>query len=162
MKNEPSRQFSSLAAFTVAYDGGPWLFDKLQLRFPSVDLSGVQFINASGEDMRVKQGVFKVFAEKLNFPDYFGNNWNAMDECIRNMEWAQNKNILFLIYRAEDLMTDTDMAWLEEQTSILFDVMLQGVLGGSATIRFLMLFGCEHSLAQHCLMVRGDGHIRVI
>lgn len=31
--------------------------------------------------------LFDVFSETLRFPDYFGRNWDAFNECIRDLCW---------------------------------------------------------------------------
>jgi RNAse (barnase) inhibitor barstar len=33
-----------------------------------------------------KQELQELLAEALHFPDYYGQNWNAFDECIRDVE----------------------------------------------------------------------------
>ncbi|GBR06551.1 hypothetical protein AA0323_1433 [Asaia siamensis NRIC 0323] len=30
---------------------------------------------------------FNIFRTLLNFPSYFGFNWNAFDECITDLDW---------------------------------------------------------------------------
>jgi hypothetical protein len=47
------------------------------LAFFKVDLSGT-----AG-----KEGFLRVVAQALEFPSYFGMNWDAFEECINDMEW---------------------------------------------------------------------------
>jgi RNAse (barnase) inhibitor barstar len=36
------------------------------------------------------------FADRLGFPDYFGQNWDAFNDCIRDLSWVpQRKLVLF-------------------------------------------------------------------
>lgn len=41
--------------------------------------------------------LFKELADKLWFPDYFGNNWNAVSDCIRDFMWIDQKDIVIVI-----------------------------------------------------------------
>lgn len=41
-------------------------------------------------NLRSKEVLFATFAELLKFPDYFGNNWDAFDECIQDLSWLPN------------------------------------------------------------------------
>jgi hypothetical protein len=34
-----------------------------------------------------KKTLFAVFATSLIFPDYFGENWDAFEECVRDLSW---------------------------------------------------------------------------
>jgi RNAse (barnase) inhibitor barstar len=34
-----------------------------------------------------KQALFAALAKQLSFPDYFGENWDAFDECVRDLSW---------------------------------------------------------------------------
>jgi RNAse (barnase) inhibitor barstar len=34
-----------------------------------------------------KQDLFATLDKQLSFPDYFGGNWDAFDECLRDLSW---------------------------------------------------------------------------
>jgi RNAse (barnase) inhibitor barstar len=34
-----------------------------------------------------KYQLFNKISAAMHFPDYFGNNWDALDECLTDMEW---------------------------------------------------------------------------
>jgi hypothetical protein len=48
-----------------------------------------------GERMQDFKSLFQEIAAALQFPYYFGNNWNALDECIKDLDWLPAK--LFVI-----------------------------------------------------------------
>lgn len=37
------------------------------------------------------------------FPDYFGGNWDALDECLRDMQWARATGYVLIVCSAEGL-----------------------------------------------------------
>jgi hypothetical protein len=37
--------------------------------------------------VRSKQPLLAALACQLNFPDYFGHNWDAFEECVRDLSW---------------------------------------------------------------------------
>lgn len=41
-----------------------------------------------------KQELFSELAEKLHFPDYFGYNWDALFEVLRDFYWINEKIII--------------------------------------------------------------------
>lgn len=49
--------------------------------------SGLTVRRVRGRKMTTAQGLFDEMAAALQFPAYFGENWNAFDECISDMDW---------------------------------------------------------------------------
>ena len=45
-----------------------------------------------------EDAVLDALAESLQFPDYFGRNWNALDECLCDLEWLDGHQIV-LVHR---------------------------------------------------------------
>ena len=43
------------------------------------------------------ENLFKEFSSSLQFPDYFGENWAAFDECMGDMSWLQVQKCLIVI-----------------------------------------------------------------
>jgi RNAse (barnase) inhibitor barstar len=39
-----------------------------------------------------EKGLLKEFASCFDFPDYFGWNLDALDECMRDLDWLKEKN----------------------------------------------------------------------
>jgi len=41
-----------------------------------------------------REALFQSLAERLRFPDYFGNNWNALSDCLRDFHWRSERRIV--------------------------------------------------------------------
>jgi RNAse (barnase) inhibitor barstar len=38
-------------------------------------------------DVSDKMALLGLIAEQLSFPDYFSKNWDALEECLRDLSW---------------------------------------------------------------------------
>ena len=90
------------------------------------------------KNMISARALFNEFAAALQFPCYFGNNWNAFDECIADLEWLPGKGYLIMIvdgsYVLRDepdelavflrIMRSVSQEW-EEVRGIRFQILLQ-------------------------------------
>ncbi|MGX5655228.1 barstar family protein [Geodermatophilus nigrescens] len=90
---------------------------------PSIDGGLVRVLDA--RRMETVAGVFDEFRSAFEFPDYFGRNWDALDECICDLEWLPASSYRIVIEsasrlldrgRAErstflNLMSDAGKAW---------------------------------------------------
>ncbi|KQW15648.1 barstar family protein [Pseudomonas sp. Lb2C1-1] len=52
-----------------------------------LDSLGDMVIARSVANVRSDKDLFAVVASAMQFPDYFGNNWDALDECLGDMDW---------------------------------------------------------------------------
>src|SRR5690349_7388606 len=64
---------------------------------------GLRLLEVNGANARTVDELFDEFAEKLEFPDYFGRNWAAFDECIADLEWLPADGYLLIIRNAPKL-----------------------------------------------------------
>lgn len=49
-----------------------------------------------GADARDKPRFMAAVARALQFPDYFGGNWDAFEECLGELQW-QNRSVVLII-----------------------------------------------------------------
>ena len=47
--------------------------------------------------------LLRVIGTALNFPDYFGENWDALDECLRDMSWHPANGYLVIVRNSAEL-----------------------------------------------------------
>lgn len=40
-----------------------------------------------------EEQLFNELNNKFKFPEYFGFNWNAVNDCLRDLHWIEQKNI---------------------------------------------------------------------
>src|SRR6266478_2963181 len=92
---------------------GPWLHlvvadesvacDRLRILQQTV---GVRIVCRviRGRKARTRQGLFDEFAAALQFPCYFGENWDAFDECLSDLEWLPADGYLLLVTQSAHLL----------------------------------------------------------
>lgn len=57
--------------------------------------AGWRTFYVDGHQIYDKASFLKAFAEALQFPNYFGNNWDAFEECIRDLPAARGYVLLY-------------------------------------------------------------------
>lgn len=58
--------------------------------------------------LRTEDEVFGNFQRAFAFPDYFGHNWDAFDECMGDLAWLPARSYRLVITNAE-LLLDQDV-----------------------------------------------------
>lgn len=56
------------------------------------------FVVVFDKNINSKDELLRTFKDDLKFP-YFGNNWDALLDCLRNLDWINNNDIV--IYHEE-------------------------------------------------------------
>ncbi len=73
-----------------------------------------------GAKCQTTAGLLTECARALDFPDYFGHNWDALEECLADLEWLPAKGYILLITDAAHVLPD-DEAEYETFLEILRD-----------------------------------------
>ena len=58
-----------------------------------------------GERMQDYKSLYQEIAAALQFPYYFGNNWNALDECLKDLDWLSVKIFIIGITNSEFILS---------------------------------------------------------
>ena len=57
----------------------------------------------------LRQPVFDAFSRALAFPDWFGRNWDALEDCLTDLSWREAPGYVLLLEGAEDSGTLADV-----------------------------------------------------
>jgi RNAse (barnase) inhibitor barstar len=71
-----------------------------------------------GKKCATPSGLFNEFARALEFPEYFGHNWDALEECLADLEWLPAKGYALLMADAQAVIPDD-----EEDYETLLEVL---------------------------------------
>ena len=80
-----------------------------------------QFFAIDASELLDKQSFIDALKEKLNFPEYFGNNWDAVVDMLRDLSWMPASGYVLLITGLERLQAEN-----EEEYRIALDVLHDG------------------------------------
>jgi len=72
-----------------------------------------------GAKMKTAASLFDEFAAALQFPYYFGENWDALDECITDLSWLPADAYILLITDAQSVLSEEDESQLNTLVAVL-------------------------------------------
>ncbi|MFF4700001.1 barstar family protein [Streptomyces chattanoogensis] len=109
-----------MAAHTV-----PWLHVVAKQGALPVDLllpaTGRSYVaRLDGREMCDTDAVFQQFYDGLKLPDYFGWNWNALSDCLRDLNWLSADHYVLIVEAADEALPgDTS------EQRLLFNTLMQ-------------------------------------
>lgn len=69
-----------------------------------------------GSKMQTIDGLYDQFASQLRFPDYFGRNSAALNDCLTDLAWLEFSGLCIVITASSELLKKSkradDMEWL--------------------------------------------------
>ncbi|WP_158558462.1 MULTISPECIES: barstar family protein [unclassified Streptomyces] len=72
----------------------------------------------NGCDLSDETSVFEKFWEAFKFPDYFGWNWSAFYDCLRDLGWFSSDYHILIIESAESVLSADEVAREDFYTSL--------------------------------------------
>ncbi len=57
---------------------------------------GDDFTLTVHRDIQTKDSLLSCYAEQGHFPDYFGRNWDALLDCLRDFSWIKQRRIIIV------------------------------------------------------------------
>jgi RNAse (barnase) inhibitor barstar len=72
-----------------------------------------------GNKGKSRSDLFSELTNCFEFPSYFGRNWDALDECITDLEWMPGKGYILLLKNADQLLSED----AKESYAIFIDIM---------------------------------------
>lgn len=84
----------------------PWLLIA-QRTITQLDIpEGILLVELDAALMTGLKGLYRELAAALKLPDYFGNNFNSLDECLTDLAWLPSDGYLLLIKNSEYLLNE--------------------------------------------------------
>ncbi|HEY7531643.1 MAG TPA: barstar family protein, partial [Nitrospiraceae bacterium] len=62
----------------------------------------------NGNKCRTASALFAEFAHVLHFPEYFGHNWDALEECLADLEWMPAKGYALILTDADQILREDE------------------------------------------------------
>lgn len=87
------------------------------------------------DGLQTRTSLLRALSSALRFLDYFGANWDALDECIRDLSWLPDGDVML---SHEDLPLTQDRVALLTYLSILQSAVAEWHADG--TRKFLLQF----------------------
>lgn len=75
--------------------------------------SKLGFARVPLKDVREKTGLLRTIASKLAFPDWFGDNWDALEDCLSDLSWREGEGHVLVFEGFQGLPAD-DVGVLRE------------------------------------------------
>jgi RNAse (barnase) inhibitor barstar len=88
--------------------GGVWFLAKpLESRSlqAAARRAGYAYFHIDGKNIERKEQLLNHVATALHFPNHFGQNWDALEECLTDLEWVDGDGYLIYFDHIDGLLT---------------------------------------------------------
>ncbi len=58
--------------------------------------------------LRSRRGLFEILKRELRLPAYFGDNWDALEECLRDLGWLREPRRIVLVHESIPFADDAE------------------------------------------------------
>lgn len=115
-----------------------------------------------GEQCKSVASLLKEFNEKFFFPDYFGFNFDALDECLNDLEWLEAEKYVVII-RDIDVVLSEDPGAFNDFIRIMENTVNEWNQGRQYGAQynhptpFDVIFHCEDNLSVNEYRLKSGG-----
>ena len=83
---------------------GPYLAPKnLRALTAAAKKAGLKLVRIDLSGVHDKQHLLDAVAGAFRFPEWFGGNWDALEDCLTDLEWDKARGYVVLFDHAEEL-----------------------------------------------------------
>ncbi len=108
-----------------------------------------------GQRCGSKKSLYQEFAAAMQFPYYFGHNWDAFDECINDLNWLPANKYVILITNFHEVLSENP-----EDLSIFMDIIKETIrkwvketrnnIPNQTPVAFTVILHCEPEREKKC------------
>jgi hypothetical protein len=80
--------------------------------------------------LRRKRDLLRALASGLKFPNYFGHNWDALEECLSDLSWLGEQSGIVLVHKYMPLAD-------EEQRRTYLDILRKAQANQRLSLRVI-------------------------
>jgi RNAse (barnase) inhibitor barstar len=91
--------------------------------------------------LRRKGDLFRALDAGLNFPAYFGQNWDALEECLCDLTWLELAKGVVLLHHKLPLAN-------QSQRSIYLDILTRAQMTNRALLRVIFPLAAKHPIPR--------------
>jgi hypothetical protein len=84
------------------------------------------YVGIIPKGLTTKKTLLEAYASVFKFPDYFGFNWDALDEVLSDFSWIKDKNRILIYHIDIPLLDDKD-------TRILLEILNDRIYDSSTS-----------------------------
>jgi RNAse (barnase) inhibitor barstar len=88
-------------------------YEKLEEELNKIISNEDNFIVIISEDIKTKKQLLDELKNKINFPSYFGDNWDALNDVLSDLNWIDKKDIYLFHKNLSHLGKDDLRTYLE-------------------------------------------------
>ncbi len=70
--------------------------------------NNTRYVFIEGETNTTLEKCYATLQKQLSIPEYFGNNLDALEEIINDLEWIEEKQIVVIISATDLLLSDDE------------------------------------------------------
>ena len=69
----------------------------------AVRKSGLKLVRVDLKGVHDKPGLLNAIAQALKFPDWFGGNWDALEDCLTDLSWDKARGYVVLLEHCAEI-----------------------------------------------------------